>query len=84
MKTSTSSKRNEQIFAVKQILFALQIIIICVAIPLLSYLQLTYKSIAVENEPRSAVEVTTLKHNGTAYAGNTMAHVYALVSQQKR
>ena len=80
MKTLNSSKRREQIFVMNQILFALEIIIICVAIPLLSYLQLTYKSNKTENEPRSAIEVTTLKHNSTACAANTMTQTYAFIS----
>jgi hypothetical protein len=80
MKPSNSSKRNEQIFVVKQVLFALQIIIICAAIPLLSYLQLTYKSNKKENVPRSAMEATTPKHNSTARSGNTSAPAYPFAS----
>jgi len=80
MKTSNSSKRNEQIFLARQIFFALQIIIISVAIPLLSYLQLTYKSNPVENDPRSAVKVTMLKNNSTARAADITMKVSSLVS----
>jgi hypothetical protein len=71
MKTSNSSNRNEQIFVIKQIFFALQILIICAAIPVLSYLQLTHKSSKVESDTHTAAGMASEKHNSTTSAANT-------------
>ena len=66
MKTSNSSKRNEQIFIVKQILFALHVLIICAAIPVLSYLQVSHENGKAESEPRSSVEAKMSKSGNAA------------------
>jgi len=80
MKTVNSSKRNEQIFVMKQIFFALQIIIISLAIPLLAYLQLTYKSDGAQSDPRSALQVTTPRQNSTASTENTAVVAHAFLA----
>jgi hypothetical protein len=66
MKTSNSSKRNEQFFIVKQILFALHVLVICAAIPVLSYMQVSHENKKAESEPRSSVEVKMSKYNNAA------------------
>ncbi|MEO8765328.1 MAG: hypothetical protein ABI416_13610 [Ginsengibacter sp.] len=80
MKTSNSSTRNEQIFVMKQILFAMHIIIICLALPILSYLQLTYKSNSAENGSHSAVRLTISKHNSTVAASKKIGQPFGINS----
>ncbi|MEP6951300.1 MAG: hypothetical protein ABI863_18570 [Ginsengibacter sp.] len=73
MKTLISSRKSNRIFLFKQVIFAFQIFIISLAIPLLCYMELSHNDGKVEDASKTTIKIASVKNNGIARPTSTKA-----------
>ncbi len=76
MKTSFNLAKSSITNLSKQFLYALQVIIIALAIPVLAYLELSHRDNKTEEtSSKNTIKITTVKSDGTAFSRHLLISI---------